>query len=290
MKRLRVVVGPDDAGMRLDRFIRQRFPLVPVQKLIRTKDISGPNKERLKPDRRLEEGEIILARVPDESEPLPVVPEHAEPPLPILFEDEHMRVLDKPAGMAMHVGTGLEQATCVSDCLRPDEITLHRLDRHTSGCLLVARNRPVARLLSGFGWEVVEKQYAALTCGVPSPASGLVDAPVGRKSLNRNFDRVQSGTGKAAVTRYSVVKVVNSDANVALVHLWPQGGRRHQLRAHLADILHCPILGDVRFGGRPYSDGILLHALRIKFPHPIIEGAFIDVTSPLPKRFARNFH
>lgn len=207
-------------------------------------------------------------------------------PLRILVRDEFLVVADKPAGLAVHRGWAPERdvaMTRVRDAIGAHVYPVHRLDRGTSGVLVFALSSELASAFSElFSSGAVEKTYLALVRGVP-PEQGLIDHPL-QPGEDRDEPRVEARTGyvrREVFGRYS------------LVEARPETGRLHQIRRHLKHI-SCPIIGDVRYGKgehnrffREHHDlhRMFLHALRIRFPHPVT-GANVEVEAPLPLELA----
>jgi 23S rRNA pseudouridine955/2504/2580 synthase len=302
----RHVVSADEAGMRLDRWFKLHFPQVTsayLNKLTRTGQVrvSGG---RAKTGTRLESGQDI--RVPPlafERRPA-ATPKSEVKPLGkeerrlfdsmILYEDKDLYVLNKEAGFAVQGGTkthrhldGLLMGLAAELGERP--LLVHRLDRDTSGVIVVAKRRAIASALGKlFATRAVKKTYWAAVKGVPKPAQGRIDVAL-IKAKGPEGDRMRaSGEGEKddeqrAVTNYAVIDKA-SDI-VAWVSLKPVTGRQHQLRAHMAHI-GTPIFGDEKYGGNAgmpegMSKRLHLHARRIQFPHP--RGGTVDVTAPLPQ-------
>jgi 23S rRNA pseudouridine955/2504/2580 synthase len=210
----------------------------------------------------------------------------------ILHEDKDVYVLDKPAGLAVQGGTrthrhidGLLIGLGLDTGERP--LLVHRLDRETSGVLVVAKRRAVAASLGKlFATRSVRKIYWAGVKGVPRPAQGRIDIPL-IKAAGPDGDRVRAAEAdeedaQRAVTHYSLID--KAPPVMAWMSLKPSTGRQHQLRAHMAHIGH-PILGDDKYGGdrdlpAAIANRLHLHARRIVFPHP--RGGTVDVTAPLP--------
>jgi 23S rRNA pseudouridine1911/1915/1917 synthase len=230
--------------------------------------------------------------------PLRVEPE----PLSIaaLFEDDHVLALDKPAGMVVHPAPGSRRGTLVAALAHrwgtsvgpgaPDRPGIvHRLDRDTSGAMLVARTAAALEgLARQFRERTVEKRYLAVVRGRLAAASGTIDRAIGRHPRERKRMSVRSRRGRSARTRFTVVERF---AGATLVRLAPETGRTHQLRVHLAAIGH-PIVGDRVYGRRrtrPAEPGIdcarqALHAEEIRFVHPAT-GDRMTVRAPLPRDF-----
>jgi 23S rRNA pseudouridine1911/1915/1917 synthase len=232
---------------------------------------------------------------PPKLEPVPL-------DLRVLYDDPHLLVIDKPAGLAVHPGAGDESATIVhgllhqvSDLrgvggeLRPGIV--HRLDKDTSGCLVVAKTEPALRALqAAFKARSVEKRYRALVHGAP-PDAGELDTLYGRHPVNRKRFSSKVTTGKRAVTRFRVLARAHGAAWVDVELLT---GRTHQIRAHFADA-GWPLVGDALYGGTKRdarSDPALrdaasnlgrqaLHAAHLAFDHPVT-GARVSCDAPLP--------
>jgi 23S rRNA pseudouridine955/2504/2580 synthase len=294
----------DEDGMRLDRWFRIHFPQVTfayLNKLARTGQLRVDGK-RVKPNARLAEGQEI--RVPPlafEARPADAPTTEAKPltreekrlfTSMILHEDKDIYVLNKPAGLAVQGGTrthrhvdGLLIGLGVELGERPRLV--HRLDRETSGVLVIAKRRAVAASLGKlFATRGVRKIYWAGVKGVPKPPQGKIDIPL-IKAAGPDGDRVRAADAdeeeaQRAVTHYSIID--KAPPVMAWMSLKPSTGRQHQLRAHMAHIGH-PILGDDKYDGdkdlpAAVTNRLHLHARRIVFPHP--RGGTVDVTAPLP--------
>lgn len=307
-----IVVAEKDAGLRLDRWFKLHFPSVGhsyLQKLLRTGQIRLDSR-RVEAGHRVEAGQEI--RVPGIiREPPRDKPEHVPSPKPpmglskadrafienlILFEDDDVVVLNKPFGIAVQGGTGTKRhldglLAGMADRFGDRPRLVHRLDRDTTGVLLVAKTREAAAKLGRiFQTRSAAKTYWALVHGVPRPPQGRIEAAL-VKAAGPDGDRVRKAEAgeqdKAmhATTHYSVIDRVGQKA--AWVSLKPVTGRQHQLRAHMALINH-PIVGDNKYeDGRPHPvEGIEsrlhLHARRLVIPHPRPGAPKIDVTAPLP--------
>ena len=310
-----IKVKAAEADMRLDRWFRIHFPDVGysyLQKLLRTGQVRVDSR-RVEGNERLEAGaNIRVPKVVRTEKPLAAP--SVKPPLGlskadrtsiermILYEDEHILVLNKPFGLAVQGGSGTKRH--VDGMLagmaerfggeRPRLV--HRLDRDTTGVLLIAKHRDAAAKLGRvFQTRSAAKTYWALVRGVPKPPQGKVDAAL-VKAAGPEGDRVRKArpgeqeVAQSAVTYYAVVDRAGQE--VARLSLKPVTGRQHQLRAHMAIIGH-PILGDEKYeGDRDLPEGIAnklhLHARRISFPHPSGEG-IVDVTAPLPDHMLASF-
>ena len=293
-------VAADEVGMRLDRWFRLHYPALPharLQKLLRKGEVRV-NGKRVKAAQRLNAGdEVRIPPLPDdmtahESTAPPMPPERALAflrPL-ILHEDDHLLVLNKPAGLPVQGGSKTRQHLDrhLQAAGGGGWRLVHRLDRDTSGALVVARTRAAAaKLGKAFASRAVRKIYWALVHGVPKPAQGKVDMAL-VKAMTRDGERVRAARdgetdAQPALTHYNVVD--KAAAVAAWVSLKPVTGRQHQLRAHMALIGH-PIMGDGKYGGlENLPDGVaanlMLHARRVVFAHPVT-GRDVDVTAPLP--------
>jgi 23S rRNA pseudouridine955/2504/2580 synthase len=310
-----IEVARSEGGLRLDRWFRAHFPEVGhsyLQKLLRSGQVRIDGK-RVQANARLETGQQVrvpaVVRQPAKARPSVV------PPLGlskgdrdfieglILFEDQHVVVLNKPYGIAVQGGTGTKRhidglLAGMADRFGDRPRLVHRLDRDTTGVLLVAKHREAAaRFGRVFQTRSAAKTYWALVKGVPRPPQGKVEAAL-VKAAGPDGDRVRKALpgeqDKAmhATTHYSVIDRVAHKA--AWVSLKPVTGRQHQLRAHMALIGH-PIVGDNKYEGDTAlpDSGIEaklhLHARRIVILHPLAGERNIDVTAPLPEHMARTW-
>jgi len=246
-----------------------------------------------KPSRVLAAGETVAVDAPE-----PVAPSAKPEPLPIklLHDDADLCVVDKPAGMATHPAPGSARGTLVNallaalgplpsinGVLRPGIV--HRLDKDTSGLLVVAKSERAMRALSAeIAARRVEREYDAVVWGAPANRRGVIDSPIGRDPANPKRFAVRED-GRRAVTRYRVVENFFFGA-AALLALELETGRTHQIRVHLSAIGH-PIVGDRTYGdGRPKSvmKRQALHAARLRFRHPVT-GQAMAFSSPWPSDF-----
>jgi 23S rRNA pseudouridine955/2504/2580 synthase len=297
-------VRPDDDGVRLDRWFKRHLPQVgfaTVSRWARTGQIRIDGK-RAKPEDRLSAGQVL--RVPPGGEQprgkaakrkIELTEEQiAAAEAMVLEKTPAAIVLNKPPGLATQGGTkthshvdGLLDAFVTGDGPRPRLV--HRLDKDTSGVLLIARTPGSAAFFSKrFSGRSAKKVYWALVTGVPDVAHGMIDAPLAKQpGTGGEKMHVDEEGGQPAKTRYRVVERAGNAA--AWVELEPLTGRTHQLRAHMAAIGH-PIVGDGKYGGQDafltgsVSRKMHLHARRLIIDHP--EGDKLDVTAPLPEHFA----
>jgi len=249
---------------------------------------------RARSAQRLRGGETVRVRVPP---PRAAEPEPQELPLDVVYEDGDMIVIDKPRGLVVHPAPGHRAGTLVNALLHhcPDLAgvggvrrpgIVHRLDKDTSGLLVVAKNDVAHRALQGaIRRREVTRQYLALVYGVPVPAAGRIDAPIGRHPTRRKQMAVVPG-GRAAATHYRVAEDLG---RFALVEAALETGRTHQVRVHMAHIGH-PLVGDPVYAGRRRAPGPIggqaLHAARLRLRHPR-SGEPLDFEAPLPPDMAR---
>jgi 23S rRNA pseudouridine1911/1915/1917 synthase len=283
-------IAEDALGWRLDRALAAAVPTLSRERLkalIAGGAVTGPTGAPVRdPALKAIPGGRYAVAVPD---PRPAYNEAQDIALDIVFEDDHLLVVDKPAGMVVHPAAGNPDGTLVNALLhhcagrlsgiggvaRPGIV--HRIDKDTSGLLVVAKTDVAHEgLAAQFARHSIDRRYRAIVGGRPMPASGTIDAPLGRSSANRKKIAVQpDGKGKRAVTHYRIVTPL---ADAALVECRLETGRTHQVRVHLASIGH-PLLGDPVYG-RPRATHreILkrldfrrqaLHAAALGFVHPV---------------------
>lgn len=283
------VAEPED-GERLDRLIAARVAEVSrsyAQSLLKAGDVYV-NGEVAKPARRIHQGdqiEILLPPVQPLSQP---TPEYM--PLPILYEDDDVLVFDKPAGLVTHPAPGHEHGTLVNAirALRPDlplnhmdrPGIVHRLDKDTSGLIVVAKNEPARRyLLRQWQERDVVKRYTALAHGSLTENEGTIEAPISRDPTNRKRMAVVAG-GRPAVTHFTVLERF---AEATLLDVRIETGRTHQIRVHLLFIGH-PVVGDQTYGKRPFVVPLarqFLHASYLCFRLPE-SGKPFEIETSLP--------
>jgi 23S rRNA pseudouridine955/2504/2580 synthase len=306
-----VTVTADEANMRVDRFLEARFPGLSfshIQRIVRKGELRVNGKRADSKD-RLEEGQSV--RIP----PLKLDAPKAEASFSeaakkthdalkdmILFEDDDVMVLNKPAGLAVQGGSGItrhvdQMLEVMRDAKGQRPRLVHRLDRETSGCLLVAKTRFAATALTGsFRHRSARKIYWALVVGVPKPKQGRISTYLAKEeSEDDSIMRVAAHGDEGAshaVTYYAVVET--SATKLAWVSLKPVTGRTHQLRAHMAHIDHA-IVGDPKYFNKEnwqlpggLQNRLHLLARRIVIPHP--RGGFIDATAPLPPHMLQSWN
>lgn len=229
-------------------------------------------------------GDILTISWPEESAVLPM-----DLPLTVCYEDEYLLVADKPAGLLVHPASGPPEPTLANAVVhhlraggKPGSFhPVHRLDRNTSGLVLIAKNPYVQHLIFADGGKAVERYYLALVTGRPLPPEGVIDAPIGRHP-HSIVQRMVRADGQAAATSYETVAAAGPHSLVSLRLLT---GRTHQIRVHLAHIGH-PILGDDLYGGsRALIARPALHAAGLSFTHPM-SGERVSLASPLPPDMA----
>jgi len=283
----------DMEGVRLDKFVGERCPELSrthAQKLIAAGFITvngSPAKSSLK----LNKGDRVDVVVPPEP-PVDLAPEDI--PLDIVYEDNDLLVINKPAGLAVHPAPGYPAHTLVNAVLNylpglaeddasPRPGIVHRLDKDTSGLIIVAKNRPAHENLSDqFKSRTVAKSYLVLVRGKLESESGVIEAAIGRDPRRRQRMAVVS-RGREARTKYRVVKYLGK---YTLLEISPETGRTHQIRVHLSAI-GFPVVGDSTYGiTSPQLSRQFLHASKIGFRLPST-GEYIEFSSPLPPDLER---
>jgi len=288
-------IDADMAGQRIDNFLKNQLKNVPkslIYRIIRKGEVRV-NKKRVKAEYKLKAQDIV--RVP------PVKVEQSESPAPlstkldkvaqlescIIFEDDHLLILNKPSGTAVHGGSGLKFGAIEAlRALRPNARFLelvHRIDRDTSGILLVAKKRSALRQLQEqFRNKTVQKYYYALVMGRWKPSCKVVNAPLLKNEVN-SIVRVNPN-GKASETRFKVIEAFDE---ATLVQASPITGRTHQIRVHTQYTGH-PIAWDDRYGDRRFDaytgkcglDRLFLHAAHIRFTHPA-KGEVMEIAAEM---------
>ncbi len=303
-------IQSDDDGIRLDRWFKRHMPDVSfniVSRWARTGQLRLDGK-RADPGDRITAGQIL--RVPPPESAAPAILKKESAPRPPLSDDEiefarslviHMDaqaiVINKPAGLATQGGTKtIAHVDGLLDALQFDAVSrpklVHRLDKDTSGVLLLARNARAAAFFSkAFSGRTAKKIYWALVMGVPSPEQGMIDAPLAKQPGSGGEKmHVDKESGLPARSRFRMVEQAGN--RTAWLELQPLTGRTHQLRVHCAAIGH-PIVGDAKYGGRDafltggISRKLHLHARRLLIEHP--DGGTLDVTADLSPHIADSF-
>ncbi|MBI4825490.1 MAG: RluA family pseudouridine synthase [Nitrospirae bacterium] len=297
MKKMKVTVGTESGPERLDSFISSECGLTrsSVQKLVKDGAVLVNSKPE-KPGCRVRPGDIIDITIPDEPAGA-LIPENI--PLDIVFEDEHIIVVNKPPGMVIYPAAGNSGGTLMNalvfKCgrlasagapLRPGVV--HRLDKETSGLIIVAKtDEAYFNLIEQFKNKEVEKYYMALVYGTPKNRSGEFSAEIGRSSSDRKKMSTKTRKGKEALTLYEVVSAFKA---ASLVKVRIITGRTHQIRVHFSSSGH-PVLGDKTYGTKTTLkfaaktlrfDRQMLHSYSLKFRHPVT-NEFLELTAPLPE-------
>jgi len=288
MATFRFSVAEADAGSRLDRALAGRAEIgtrAAAERLLGSGAVRVDGEERQK-SHRLEAGSVVEVALLEEIE-VALAPEAVT--VPIVFEDEHLLVLDKPAGLVVHPGAGEKSGTLAGQLLSlgaaggedPDRPGIvHRLDRDTSGLLVVARSQETyAALQDAVRRRDLERRYVALVRGHPRSRSGRIDAAIGRDRRDPTRRSLDTEAPREAVTHFEVRETLPEHA---LLEVKLETGRTHQIRVHLAAI-DLPVAGDAQYGVRG-DLGLarqFLHAHRLRFRHPVT-GEEIDAESPLP--------
>ncbi len=285
-------VAAENGGVRADKWLALQLPELSrsrIETLIADGAVTIDGKPISK-SRKLKAGELITAEMPEPKE-LDVRPQDI--PIEIVYEDDELLVVNKPKGMVVHPAAGNPDGTLVNALLyhcgdrlssingvvRPGIV--HRIDKFTSGLLMVAKTDAAHRCLAE---QIKEhsftREYMALVCGCFSPEAGTIDAPIGRSKYDRKKMCVTEQNSKPAVTHYETLERFSG---YSLVRFRLETGRTHQIRVHSAYKSH-PVLGDDVYG-KPYKgiEGQCLHAKKVGFVHP--DGRYMEFDSPLPDYF-----
>jgi 23S rRNA pseudouridine1911/1915/1917 synthase len=261
-------VDPAETGERLDRLAARRLGTSRnlVQRLIE-QDLLLVDGRVAPRSYRVRAGQSVEAQVPEEG----VSPEDI--PVPVVFEDEHILVVDKPAGLVVHPGAGNPSGTLVNALLARDISggddpsrpgVVHRLDRDTSGLMVLTKGEPAySRLVKMMSARRVGRVYRAIVEGTGLPRMGTIDSPVGRDPENPTL--MAAGVGKPAITHFEVLAEA---AGYAMLRVRLETGRTHQIRVHLSAIGH-PVYADPLYGNQVPCQRLWLHAERLSFEHPV---------------------
>ena len=296
-----VDIDADMAGQRIDNFLRNQLKQIPksmVYRILRKGEVRV-NKKRVKAEYKLQAGDMVRippVRISAEEDAAPVstkLDKVSELEDCIIFEDDSMLILNKPSGTAVHGGSGLKFGAIEAlRALRPQARFLelvHRIDRDTSGILLVAKKRSALRHLQAqFREKTVQKYYFALVMGEWKSNCKVVKAPLLKNEVN-SIVRVNPN-GKPSETRY---KILEKFSQATLVQASPITGRTHQIRVHCQYVGH-PIAWDDRYGDRRFDaytgqvglNRLFLHAANIKFIHPATEEA-MDISAPMEAKLEK---
>ncbi len=313
--RLRVPVGPAQGGMRLDHFLRDVLfwrSRSSIRRLIEKGAVLVGGGRKARPSLKVRQGEVITILLP--SRPPAEIPAGPPPQVPILYEDPYLLAVDKPAGLAVHPSGKRVEGTLIgilharypgrSEEEGPLPRLCHRLDKETSGVLLVSKDERTRGLLGRqFEERKVVKTYLAVVEGAPDRMEGIIDLPLApdpKSPIRLKMEARRDGRGRPALTRF---KVLERGERFSLLQVRPATGRQHQIRVHLAAVGH-PVVGDKIYGpeerlflkaleGRltPEEKERLilprhaLHAWKLRFLHPV-EGEEMEITAPLPADMA----
>lgn len=252
-------VNAEESGQRLDRFLTAHLPDLSrsrLKALIEDGHLQVDGATIMQPSARVKQGQRLALHLPEAT---PALPEGEAIPLDILFEDEHLLVLNKPAGLVVHPAPGNMTGTLVNALIahcgdslkgiggvkRPGIV--HRLDKDTSGVMVVAKTEPVHKaLVEAFANRDLERRYLALVWGLPAPSSGRIEGNIGRSARNRKKMAVVASGGREAATRYRVLESLAQGA-AALVECTLESGRTHQIRVHMTELGY-PLIGDPLYG------------------------------------------
>ena len=287
-----VELRPEHSGWRLDRALADALPTLSrerIKALVKSGALETTSGAIRDPSAKVRGDESFLLAVP---EPTPAHNEAQNIPLRVVFEDEHLLVVDKPAGLVVHPAAGNPDGTLVNALLHHCDGSLsgiggvarpgivHRIDKDTSGLLVVAKTDVAHEgLAKQFAAHSIDRRYLAIVTGVPKAAEGTVDAPLARSSTNRKkISIVEEGRGKRAVTHWRRLQILR---DAALVECRLETGRTHQVRVHMASLGH-PLLGDPTYGrsGKAHRDLLkelnfhrqALHATELGFTHPVTKN------------------
>lgn len=309
MEIITLIVEKGEEKQRLDKFLVTRlFPLTRtrIQALMDDRRLSCCSKIITSPSHKVKEGEVYTLHIPYLQE---AIPQAENIPLTIIYEDKDLLVINKPVGMVVHPAPGHRESTLVNALLahcrdslsgiggvrRPGIV--HRLDKDTSGLMVVAKNDEAHHGLSGqFTNRTLTRSYWAFVWGVPTPKKGIIEGDIGRSPKNRQKMAVVSRGGKPAITHYRVLKPFfakeDSSQCISMVCCDLKTGRTHQIRVHMASIGH-PLVGDPVYGRTPkwakkaFDPAVIdfprqaLHAFELRFLHPRT-GESMVFEAPLP--------
>jgi 23S rRNA pseudouridine955/2504/2580 synthase len=302
-------VGAEEGDTRLDRWFRRHFPALTqgaLQKMLRTGQVRVDGK-RADANTRLAPGqEIRIPPLPEGPSPTPAAPRPVDPHQAkelegyVVYRDPQVLVLDKPHGLPVQGGPGIQKhLDGMLDALRFEAEErprlVHRLDKDTSGVLVLARSAgAAAKLAAAFRGRDVEKTYWAVVVGEPEHPGGRIDMALVKQGGARGERTTAAAPGDReaarAITDYATLDAARRRA--AWLELKPHTGRTHQLRVHCAEALRCPILGDGKYGGAAahiegLSGRLHLHARALRLPHPA--GGTLEVAAPLPQHMKETF-
>jgi 23S rRNA pseudouridine1911/1915/1917 synthase len=296
---IEATIAPTADGWRLDRALADAAPTLSRERLkalIAAGAVSRAGEAARDPSKRTAAGDVFTIAVPA---PTPLHNEAQDIPLVIAYEDEHLIVVDKPAGLVVHPAAGNLDGTLVNALLhhcrgslsgiggvaRPGIV--HRIDKDTSGLMIAAKtDRAHEGLARQFHDHSIDRRYRAIVGGVPRPSAGTIDAPLARSPQNRKKIAIVAG-GKRAVTHFSTIEPLR---DAALVECRLETGRTHQVRVHMASIGHAllgdPVYGRTKGGRKTLLETLgftrqALHAAHLGFIHPV-ESTALSFESPMP--------
>ena len=290
-----VQANENDKGKRIDSFLNEVIEDATrsyIQKIIDGGYVEITGKKNTKSGNKLKGTETIVVNLP-EDETLDLIPEDI--PLEIIYEDSDIVIINKAPNMVVHPAHGnyngtlvnallyhIKDLSTINGVIRPGIV--HRLDKDTSGVIVVAKHDEAHTTLSDmFKEKTLEKTYVCIAKGIFKDKSGRIETLIGRDPRDRKKMAVVTENGKIAISNY---EVLDESKNYSLVKVRIETGRTHQIRVHMKSLNH-PILGDATYGNS--TDGIdrqMLHAYRLKFTHPISKKEMV-VTAPIPEDFKR---
>ena len=297
MELLEFTAADEEAGVRIDRCLSDKYEDLSrsyLQKLLKDQGVTV-NGKIVKANYKLQAGDLVQTTVPDLSEP-DILPENI--PLDILYEDDDVLVVNKPKGMVVHPANGHTSGTLVNaimyhcqgnlsginGVMRPGIV--HRIDKDTTGALLVCKNDTAHRdLAQQLKDHTIKRRYRAIVSGNLKEDEGTVEGPIGRHPVDRKKMAINEKNGKDAITHY---KVLERFDKYTYMEFKLETGRTHQIRVHMASIGH-PLLGDTLYsnGKSPYKlQGQTLHAMTIGFIHPRTRE-YMEISAPLPEYFEK---
>lgn len=291
----KIVFHSEENGIRIDAWLSEKisdFSRSYIQKLLKDKNVFV-NGSAVKPSYKVAQGDVITVEVPKPKE-LEIVAENIE--IQILYEDEDILVVNKPKGMVVHPAAGNYSGTLVNALMAHcgDNLSdingvmrlgiVHRIDKDTSGILVVAKNNNAHRTLSEkLKNHDIKRVYQAVVHGVIREDSGIVDAPIGRHPVDRKKMAVNTKNGKRAVTHFKVIERFHKATHIEATL---ETGRTHQIRVHMSHIGY-PIIGDSVYGRKNEKyqiEGQALHARLLGFVHPS-KNEYMEFEAPLPQYF-----
>ncbi len=287
MIELMIEADSEHVGRRIDQVLANTFPELSrteIQQEIRAGKVAISGESIGRPSHRVRVGDRIQWEIPDKPilTPNPI-------PLTILYEDPSLVVIDKASGVVVHPGAGTTETTLVEGLLVDRELpvsddparpgVVHRLDRETSGVIVVAKTlNALESLKRQFSDRATKKHYIAVVDGLFEETEGLIDAPIGRNPAMPQRMSIQAG-GRPAQSEFNVLSELEGSS---LLWVRPRTGRTHQIRVHLRYTGHS-VLGDEKYGGKE-ADRLMLHAWRLMIRHPI-HGEQMEFRAPIPKCF-----